>query len=225
MKMKVNNKLFQKEMNNVMEYSLGFLEGAEVGKKLFLGILGQEVVQVLKKYIDTNARMDPSLLHHVYEWYKTGSPAARLFEIQYTVSNLGLSFNSTFSQSKSIANGAKEPFYNKASIMEKGEQVIIRPKRSNVLVFDIDGRTIFTSNDVVVDNPGGSVAGKFEKVFDSFFTQYFTQSFLKASGIFDYLENPVLYKKNLRKGAKIGKAVGVQTGIRWIANAGLVEVE
>jgi hypothetical protein len=162
-------------------------------------------------------------MHHVYEWYQTGSPSARLFDINFTVSNLGLSFLSGFRQSETIKAGSSEPFYDKAKIMESGMSVKIKPKRSNVLIFEVDGEEVVTSNEVRVENPGGSqVAGSFESVFDSFFTQYFTQSFLRASGLFNYLDNPIVYKKDLPAGKKGGKSVGISTGYRWIANAGVV---
>lgn len=221
MRVLTNTKKFEKTIYNVVQYSLGFVDGAQLGKIQLLNSLGKETIEVLKKYIDTNARMNPSLLHHVYEWYKTGSPQARLFDINYRVTNSNLSFSSIFSQSKSLANGSKEPFINKASVMEKGQMVVIKPKNSNVLVFDIDGETIFTPNDIVVNNPGGNVAGQFEKVFDSFFNSYFTQSFLNASGVFDHIRRPSIYKKNFAKGAKMGKSIGVQTGYEWMAKTSI----
>lgn len=219
MRIITNTKSFNKTMKNIVDYSIGFLDGIHGGKTAFLDNLGKETIEILKQYIDTNAKMNPQLLHHVYEWYKVGVTTARLFDINYTVSNLGLSLKSTFSQSKSIANGANEPFYNKAIIMEKGTTVIIKPKKSNVLAFEVDGEVVFTSNDVVVTNPGGQVKGEFERVFDSFFRNYFKQSFLNASGIFDYLKNPTIYKKNMPIGAKIGRTTGYYTGYTWVANA------
>lgn len=222
MRMRVQSKKFKKEMNNVIDYSLGFIEGINNGKKQFLTVLGPEVIQVLKKYIDTNARMSPELLHHVYEWYKVGSPNARLYDIQYTVSNLGLSFNSLFLDSQSRSLTSNEPFIKKAKIMEDGKTIIVRPKKSNVLVFETERGTVFTSNDVTITNPGGNVRGNFERVFDQFFLLYFSQSFLRASGIFDYLSKPVAYKKNLKQGARIGKAKGIQTGYRWIVNGAMI---
>ena len=108
--------------------------------------------------------------------------------------------------------------------MEKGQQVVISPKKSNVLVFEVDGKKVFTKNDVTVKNPGGNVAGEFERVFDSFFNQYFKQSFLRSSGIFDYLENPKAYKSNFAAGSKGGKSFGKSVGYRWIVDA-KVEIE
>ena len=223
-KTKVNVKPFVKMMDNIVEYSFGFIDGTNRGKKLFFDSLGKNTVELLKQYIDTNARMNPKLLHHVYEWYQTGSPNARLYDLNYVATNFGVSFKSTFKQSQSIPNGSNVPFYNKAKIMEEGSPVTIRPKKI-ALAFEVDGEEVFTRNPVKIENPGGEVDGEFEKVFDSFFNQYFRQSFLKASGLFDYLENPTIYKKNFRKGAKLGRSVGVSTGMAWMANARIAEVE
>lgn len=217
-----NNAMFKKDMKNIINYSIGYIDGIHGGKKSFLSTIGIETVELMKEYIDSNARVNPSMLHHIYEWNQTGSPSARLFDIQYTFSNLGLSFNSTFKQSTSIKSGSRVPFYDKAKIMEQGIPVTIRPVRAQALVFDINGEEIFTKHPVEVLNPGGAeVQGGFEKVFDSFFNRFFTQAFLRVSGISRYLENPVAYKKNMPAGKRIGKTKGYQTGYRWIANAGV----
>ena len=205
-------------MDNIVKYSFGFLEGAQRGKSKFLGILGKETIEVLKQYIDSNARINPNTLHHVYEWYKTGSPNARLFDITYTVSGLGLSIKSTFSQSSSVQNGSNTPFYNKAKIMEMGTPVTIRPRVAKALRFEIDGEEIFSKSPVKVNNPGGDAKGQFEKVFNIFMSTYFRQSFLKNSGILENIKNPIVYKKNLFAGKNMGKSKGVQVGYRWITN-------
>lgn len=222
MKVVFNNKAFKKDMKNIIDYSVGYVNGIQGGKRAFLTTLGLETVELMKEYIDSNARINPQMLHHVYEWNQTGSPGARLFDINYTVSNIGLSFMSTFKQSTSIKNGSRVPFYNKAKIMEEGIPVTIRPTKAQALVFNIDGEEIFTKNPVEVLNPGGNeVQGGYQKVFESFFNRYFTQAFLRASGIAQYLSNPISYKKNLRAGKNGGKAKGYEVGYRWIANAGV----
>lgn len=219
-----NSAAFMKEMENVVKYSVGYLEGVQVGKKEFLRNIGATAIELLKEYIDSNARVNPAMLHHVYEWEKTGSPSARLFDIDYTISNLGLSVKSTFSQSESIKRGSKVPFYDKARIMESGIPVVIRPKSAQVLAFtDEDGNEVFTRNPVTVLNPGGDeVEGGFERAFDNFFNFYFSQMFLNSSGILGHLDSPTLYKKNLAAGSRGGKTVGYNTGYRWIASAGKV---
>ena len=174
----------------------------------------------MARYVDVSARGNPAALQHVYDWYQTGSPSSRLFNITYTVSNLGLSINSTFTQSRGIKKESNIPFYNKAKIMEEGIPVVIKPIKSPVLVFNEGGQTIFTKNPVTVRNPGGSQAqGSFEKTMDEFILRYFKQSFLRASGIYNYIKKPVIFKKEIKAGARMGRSKGIDTGFKWIANA------
>ena len=218
----MNDKMFKKEMKNIIDYSIGFLEGAQVGKTQFLNNMGKLTTELLEAYIDSNARVNPKALHHIYEWYKVGSPDARLYNINYTISNLGLSFVSTMKQSTSVKDGSSVPFYNKAKIMEEGTPVTIKPKKASVLVFEDGGDTVFTKGKVVVVNPGGNqVEGSFQNIVDSFFNRYFTQAFLKTSGVQAYLSNPVVYSRNLKAGKSSGRSKGMQVGYRWIANGGL----
>jgi hypothetical protein len=220
MRIVTNSKQFESQMNNIVKYSIGFLDGIERGKTVFLKNLGAGTIQALAAYVDVSAKGNPRALHHIYEWYQTGSPSARLFDLDYTVSNLGLSITSTFKQSRTLKEDSNEPFYNKASIMERGIPVTITPKRSSVLVFEEGGNTIFTKNPITVRSPGGDeVQGAFEKTVDEFILRYFKQSFLRASGIYDYIKKPVLYKKNIKAGSKLGRSKGIDTGFKWIANA------
>ena len=219
MQVKFDNKKFAKQMNNIVNYSFGFLEGVEKGKTVFLDNLGKDIIEALKVFIDTNARMDPQAMHHVYEWGKTGMASQRLFTINHTVSNLGLSIKSDFKQSTSIKQGSLVPFYNKARIMEDGKPVVIKPRNASVLSFNVGGDQVFTKNPVNVSNPGGDwVQGSYEKTFDNFMNYYFKQTFLRASGIYDHLSNPTVYKKNLRAGSNTGKSKGREVGYRWITN-------
>ena len=215
-----NTLSFTKQMNNIVNYSLGFLEGVDRGKKIFFDNLGLGVIQSLSQYIDVQARSNPKALHHVYEWNQTGSPSARLFDLNYTVSNIGLSVKSTFRQSRSVSENMNTPFYNKAKIMEEGIPVTISPKRSGVLKFNGPSGEVFTSRPIKIENPGGDAAYKgFESTFDEFMVRYFKQSFLRASGLYDYIKKPTLYKKNFKAGSKMGKGKGIDTGFKWITNA------
>jgi hypothetical protein len=207
-------------MNNIINYSFGFLEGVERGKKIFFDKLGLGVIESLSQYIDVQARANPKALHHVYEWNQTGSPGARLFNLKYTVSNLGLSVNSTFRQSRSVSENMTVPFYNKAKIMENGMPVTIAPTKSKVLKFNGPNGEVFTSKTIKVDNPGGDEVYKgFESTFDEFMIRYIKQSLLRASGLYDYIKKPTLYKTNFKSGSKMGRNKGIDTGFKWITNA------
>ena len=205
-------------MSNIINYSMGFIDGVQKGKTEFLKALGQATITSMGQYVDAQARSNPAALHHIYEWNRTGSPTARLFDLDYTISNLGLSIRGTFTQSETLKKGSAVPFYDKAKIMENGVPVTIRPKK-RVLAFTIDNEEIFTSNDVTVTNPGGTeVQGSFSKTIDEFMLFYFKQSFLRASGIYNYIQNPTVFKKDIKQGSRLGKNKGIQTGFRWIAN-------
>jgi hypothetical protein len=220
MRVRFDTKKFDLQMLNFLEYSTGFIEGIQKGRNVFLKNLSDGTSEGLKRYIDSNARANPQALQHMYEWYKTGSPSARLYNIDCKVVGTGISINSTFRQSNSIARDSEVPFYNKAKIMENGIPITIKPKNSSVLAFKIDGEEIFTKKEIKIPVPGGPKArGSYEKVFDEFFRLYFSQAFLKASGLFDYLESPLAYKANLASGVKNGKSTGIQTGYNWIINA------
>ena len=217
-----SSKQFSKEMNNLVNYSLGFIEGIGAGKHLFFATVGEKVKEILSSFIDSMARQSPETLHHVYEWHQTGSPSSRLFDINYTVSNLGLSLKSTFRQSTSIKNGSKVPFYNKANLMEFGVSVTIAPTSSNVLAFEDNGQQVFTSNPVRVDEVGGgATTGSFQNAFDLFVNSYLSQAFMQTIGINKKFGNLDIYKKNLRAGLRGGKSVGISSGYRWVVNLGV----
>lgn len=216
------DKKFAKEMDNLVKYSYGFIEGAHSGKRIFMATFGEKVKEILSQFIDSMARQDPSSLHHVYEWYQAGNPGARLFDINYTVSNLGLSLNATFRQSTSIKNGSTVPFYNKAFVMENGIGVTITPRQADVLVFEDDGNTVFTKGPVNIENPGGeNVEGSFQRAFDLFVNSYFAQSFLQIVGVNKKFSSMSTYKQYLKSGIKVGKSAGVTAGFKWITNLGV----
>jgi len=220
MRVTTNTRQFRKTMNNIIDYSYGFLDGVQDGKPLFLEKLGRQVIVALGQYIDINAKANPKALHHIYEWYRVGSPAARLYDIDFIVSKQGIRLFSNFKQSRSMSNDASVPFINKAQIMEQGRTVVVKPKSGSVLAFQSGSDTVFTKKPVVVRSPGGDeVQGSYEQIFDEFMIKYFRQSFIRASGLYAYIKKPTVFKKNIRAGAKVGRQKGVSTGFSWIANA------
>lgn len=221
-KVKFDSRKFEKDLKNIIDYSIGFVDGIHIGKKEFFNKLGPVIGEQASQFIDANARVDYNSLHHIYEWSEVGNPSSRLFDIKFTVSNLGLSFFSTFSQSKSLQDGSRVPFSDKARVMESGMSVNIETKYAQALRFEVGGEVVYTKKPVIVDNPGGDTQGQFANVFDMFFGRYFSQSFLRSSGLNQYFENPQVYKKNLRSGKSRGRSAGIATGSKWIANAGRV---
>lgn len=221
MKITFDAKQFSKEMEAILKYSEGYLDGIQAGKQEFLNRLGKTVKELLEAFVDSQARIDHTRLHHVYEWYREGSPESRLFDISYSVVGGGLTFNSTFSQSRSIARGATEPFYDKARIMEDGLPVIIRPRQSDVLAFEVDGEMVYSKKPIEVSNPGGEdVNGSFQNTVNLFFERYLTQSFLMQSGFTSYIESSTDFKANLSSAKSGGYSKGKQIGYNWIVKAG-----
>jgi hypothetical protein len=219
--LKTNSDQFQKEMNNIIDFSEGFFEGVHKGKSNFSENLARETLDVLKEFIDSNARVMPDALHHMYEWYSTGSPEARLFDIEYISKSNGISFTSSFRQSSSVREGSMVPFYNKAEIMEKGLSVRIRPIRSDVLAFQDGGETVFTKKEINIMNPGGSqTTGSYENVFNQFFSSYFSQAFLLSSGVMSRLSDLSDFTTNFAQAKAGGRAAGVRVGFRWMSRGG-----
>jgi hypothetical protein len=219
---KMDGTQFIKDMNNIIKYSEGFLEGVKRGKAQMLSNVGKASVEVIKQYVDSSARVNPAALHHVYEWYQVGSPEARLFDIVYSVNGAGLSIRSQFTQSTVIKNGSNVPFYDKARIMEAGLSITIKPKSATVLSFDVNGEQVFSKGPITVNEPGGSeVQGSFEATFDAFMRGYFSQAFLSSSGILAKLNDISIFKKNLSSGKRSGKQKGIETGYRWITSVGV----
>lgn len=221
MKIVWDNKKFQKDMNNLVAYANGFVDGVNIGKPALMSKIGPRIAEILGEYIDANARMNPQKLQHVYEWYQSGSEGGRLFDIQYSKVGGGLTFNYSFRQSSSIQNGSNVPFYDKARIMEQGIPVTIKPINSKVLAFKDGIEEVFTKNPVSVSNPGGSMAqGGFVETFKEFFLVYMSQAFLDSTGLKQYLSTPSEFKNSLAAGIAAGRPAGVKAGTKWISGAG-----
>lgn len=213
------------KLNNIAKYSIGFLEGAKAGQGKLMDNLGETVLESLKNFIDSNARVSPETLHHVYEWYETGSPQARLFDLEYRVNQDSvISFSYTFSQSRSYSKGSTTPFYSKATIMENGSPVTIKPIANGVLSFNDNGEQVFTKKPIVVENPGGEAAENgFENTLSDFFNNYFSQSFLVSSGLGEHFKDVRTYKQNFAAGSKQGKPLGFKVGYEWVSKGGRIE--
>jgi hypothetical protein len=219
-RVKINNKDLNKKLNNVVKYSNGFVDGIEIQKIILMNRLAEYVVDVLEKYIDAQARANPGALHHVYEWGSTGSSGARLFKMNGAASKNIIVITGSFLPSSSISNTATEPFVDKANIMENGIGITIAPRDSDLLVFEADGQTVFTMNEVYIANPGGDgVAGSFGRVIDQFFDVYFTRMLLKP--FIEELSTAEEFVQYFAQGARSGYPVGVRAGQQYINSAGV----
>lgn len=152
-------------------------------------------------YIDSKARMSPKSLHHVYEWKRAGDKSARLFKLK-KVDQSGLSFkinyelldSTSFVPSESSNN--RHVFVKKAQVMENGQTVIIRPRHSERLVFNVNGYTVFMpkGESITVNKPGGAATkNSFLSSYKYFFTGQLVNMSIKKSG-FQRLFNSAMSK-------------------------------
>lgn len=214
-----DSKQINSMLNNAVSYSYGFLEGVDLEQIAFNQKLAEYTVAALNKYIDSNARMSPESLHHVYEWGRVGDSGARLFKLKDKTSKRVIHIYGTFLPSRSVANDSNEAFVDKAEIIENGIAVTIEPKNSDYLVFEDNGEVVFTTESIYVAHPGGdAVAGSFGRVVDEFFESYFTTALLRP--FIASLSRPVQYTQSFAAGTKGGRSVGVNAGRRYLRSAG-----
>jgi hypothetical protein len=217
---KFNSIEFAKKMNNVINYSEGFLEGIQLERLNFNRFLGGYTVEALGKYIDSRARINHSALHHVYEPGETGDEGGRLFSFNVTANKSNIHVGGKFLLSKKIPLNGGDPFINRAEIMENDISVTITPRNSSVLAFEDDGQTFFTRNSIVIEHPGGDgVAGSFGMVVDDFFENYFKGAMLEP--LMNDLRSADEFIKNFSAGANSGKSIGVKAGRSYFNMVGL----
>ena len=159
-------------------------------RALFTKTIFDQINTDFGNYVDALARSKPKSLHHVYEWKKSGNKTARLFKLN-KISEDGLSFrlNYEFIPSRSMvpasSGSRRHMFANKASVMEAGKPLVIRPKNAERLVFEIDGETVFMpkGKSVTVKRPGGSSAtNQFTLAHSRFFSGRLVNESIKKSG-------------------------------------------
>ena len=141
-------------------------------------------------YIDAKARTSPKSFHHVYEWGRIGEDEARLFKLKkLPADGLSLKVNYELIDSKSFVpsenSNNKHVFIKKAEIMEQGKTVVIAPRFSERLVFEVDGYTVFMpkGESVTVKKPGGAATkNAFFAQYRYFFTGQLVNMSIKKSG-------------------------------------------
>lgn len=159
-------------------------------KEVFQKTIYNQIQEDFGNYIDAKARTNPKSLHHVYEWKKTGNKAARLFQL-VMIDGQGISFKITyqFNESKSFVPSSKgkrkHVFRNKASIMEAGLPLVVSPRASQRLVFEMNGETVFMpiGRSVTIKRPGGAKASnQFNLAYSQFFKGNLVNESVKKSG-------------------------------------------
>ena len=171
---------------------MGKLEKNKEFQSLFRNTIFTQINKDFGEYVDALARVKPKSLHHMYEWNKTGQPQSRLFKLKQ-INPKGLSFqidydfkiSKTAVPSKNKKQKKKYIFANKASVMEEGKPVVIRPKSAERLVFEIDGIAVFMpkGKSVTIKSPGGkSSTNQFKLAHSIFFSGNLVSSSIKRSG-------------------------------------------
>lgn len=161
-------------------------------QRLFKTTVFNQIDKDFGLFIDSQARTKPKSLHHVYEWNKTGQATSRLYKLNKLESS-GLSFkinyelkiSKTAVPSKNRKQTSRYIFANKASVMEKGMPIIIRPRSAERLVFEIDGEVIFMpkGKSVTVKSPGGRAStNQFDLAYSRYFSGPLVSNSIKASG-------------------------------------------
>ncbi len=163
-------------------------------------------------YVDAKARTSPKSFHHVYEWGKIGNDESRLFKLKkLPVDGLSLKVNYELTDSKSFVpsenSNNRHVFVKKAEVMEEGKTVVIAPRFSERLVFDVSGYTVFMpkGQSVTVKKPGGAATkNSFFSAYKYFFTGQLVSMSIKKSG-FQRLFN-----------SSLSRALGVPAQVRTV---------
>lgn len=207
-------------LNNTTLYSQGFLDGIGLEKLQFNRVLGGFTAEALGNFIDARARANPESLHHVYEWNRAGDESSRLFRFNVNAQNNMITFTGVFLPSKSVSENSDRPFENKAEIMENGISIVVEPKLSPMLVFEDNGQTVFTTNSVFIDHPGGDeVANSFGTAVSDFFDYYFVGSILKP--LMSKLSSAPEFSANYSQGIRSGRPPGVAAGRKYFKLSGV----
>lgn len=183
-----------------------------VFQEAFRNTIFNQLEQDFGDYVDAKARTSPKSFHHVYEWSRTGEKDARLFKLnKLPADGLSLKINYELTDSKSFVpsenSNNKHVFIKKASVMEEGKTVVIAPRFSERLVFEINGYTVFMpkGDSVTVRKPGGAATkNSFFSAYKYFFTGQLVNMSIKKSG-FQRLFN-----------SSISKALGVPSQVKTV---------
>lgn len=187
---------FSKKIFSLTSYDSALLRDVHFGKNKQLIEMGAAklVVKYFEHMVDAKARSNPSSLHHVYEFDRSGDKEARLFKSKVTNSPVGAVISFSFIDAKQ-PNRNGYMFYKKAEIMESGTTVIIKPRKSKFLSYMLDdGRFVKTQKPSVVTNPGGPVAGNFSSELNEF-TGYQASKVLKEFRFFEKVNDNIVMKR------------------------------
>lgn len=219
---KFDGKEAMKMLNNIVDYSDGFIKETRAQQKTVASRLAETSIDAFYDYLDVLARTNPGMLHHIYEWGSVGNPDARLVELQKRLTGKSAIIDSEFISSSSIPEGGSEPFYEKATIMEEGIPITVQAVQAKAMFIQYQGEEFFTAGPIVIENPGGEgVRGSFLRAFEDFYNNYFEQVYLRSIRYYDHFENPKGFSSNFGAAVKSANAgsIGRTTALKWVLNA------
>lgn len=220
-KVKFDGKEAMKMLNNLVDYSDGFIKETKAQQKTVASKLASTSIDAFYDYLDTLARTNPGMLHHVYEWGAVGDPGGRLVELKKRLTGQSALIDAEFITSSSIPEGGTEPFYEKAEVMEEGIPVTVQAVQAQAMFIQYNGDEFFRVGPIVIENPGGEgVRGSFVATFEEFYNTYFEDVYLRAIRFYDHFENPTAFSSNFGAAVKSGNAAGIgrTTALKWIMN-------
>lgn len=206
-------------LNNTVDYAQSYLREIALGQTKFNMQVAVYVKEVLYKYIDSQARLYPERLAHVYEPGFTGSASQRLFTFNTHSTIDSITFTARFNHSIMPTMPGGVPFDQRAQIMEDDIAVTIAPKNGKVLVFEDNGETVFTTKAITVEHPGGpEAAGEFKNTVDSFFNQYLTNTVMQP--IFTKLSHSKAFGEYFAAGTRNPLNAGRSAAKQFLSSPG-----
>lgn len=218
---KLDGKAAKKMLNALIEYTDGFITETKAKQDTITSRISKASVDEFYDYMDQLARVNPGMLHHVYEWGRVGDPNSRLFELKRKLSKSTAVITADFLQSETPSNTSDQVFYDKAKIMEEGIPVVVQEVEAQALFFEIDGVEYFRAGPIVIENPGGpDVRGSFVKAFEEFYGRYFENVYLRAIRYYQYFMDAKPYEENFNAAMKSGdpRNIGKRTALSWVMN-------
>lgn len=132
------------------------------------------------RFADAAAADKPTLLHHVYEWNKVGSPEGRLWRTLFTgstttTSSISFDFEPSIEPVPQKAHDRPELrrpqfFTYKAWAFEDGYSAVIEPTEANVLAYVKDGQLMFAQQ-VRVETPRENI-GQFTALWNEYWNSH-----------------------------------------------------
>lgn len=220
--LKIDSKEAMRMLNNLVDYSDGFIKETKAKESTVASRLASTSISGFYQFLDSLARVHPTMLHHIYEWGQVGNPGARLVELKKILAGRKVEIGADFLESQSSSENGGQVFYDKAEIMEEGISVTINEVDAQALFFVVDGEEFFRHGPIVIENPGGvEVRGSFVRAFEEFYNVYFDKVYLDSIKFYDHFRNPREYETNFSSAmrASDSSSIGRMTALSWVMKA------